>query len=163
MSYKIYKSFGHSHTTSLDKIGKPWILELFFDILFCCNDPFGFTLTALLAGLVCTISTSSMDEDFDCLLAPVTVSLLSPFLFKKFDNFNCCDVFTCLRMHTAHLYRFYTLNYFDFTLLSNAKMTFNMAITKIESMTEIIQKFWSPTSITLVVTILVDKIEPWLG
>jgi hypothetical protein len=30
-------------------------------------------------------------------------------------------------------------------------------------MTEIIQKFWSPTSITLVVTILVDKIEPWLG
>jgi hypothetical protein len=45
---------------------------------------FGFILTALLAGVACTISTSSMDDDFDCLLAPVTVSLLSPFLFKKF-------------------------------------------------------------------------------
>jgi hypothetical protein len=59
-------------------------------------------LQALLAGLACSISTSLMDDDFDCLLASVTESLLSPFLFTKFDNFNCWDVFTCLRMHTAH-------------------------------------------------------------
>jgi len=83
-----------------------------------------------------------MDDDFDCLLASVTASSLSLFLFTKFDNFNCWDIFTCLRVcaHTRHInkdqYRFYTLNYFDFTLLSSAKMTSNMAITKIESMTE---------------------------
>jgi hypothetical protein len=49
---------------------------------------FGFTLTTLLAGLTSTISTLLMVDDFDCLFAPVT---LSPFLFKKFDNFNCWD------------------------------------------------------------------------
>jgi hypothetical protein len=32
----------------------------------------------------------------------VTTSSLSPFLFKKFDNVNCWDIFTCLRMHMAH-------------------------------------------------------------
>jgi hypothetical protein len=63
---------------------------------------FGFTLTALLAGLACTILISSMDDNFDCLLIPVTASSLSPFLFKKFDNYNGWDIFTCLRMHTAH-------------------------------------------------------------
>ena len=63
---------------------------------------FDFHFTALLAGLVCTISTLSMNDDFDCLLAPVTASSLSPFLFKKFNSFKFWDIFTCLRMHTAH-------------------------------------------------------------
>jgi hypothetical protein len=36
-------------------------------------------LTSLLAILSSTISTSSMDDDFDCLLAPVTASSLSLF------------------------------------------------------------------------------------
>ena len=79
------------------------------DIFFCYNGRVWFhslvlQLQALLAaaGLACTISTSLMVDDFDCLLAPVTASLLSPFLFTKFDNFNCWDVFTYLRMHTAH-------------------------------------------------------------
>ena len=42
---------------------------------------FGLTrvLTSLLAILSSTISTSSMDDDFDCLLAPVTESSLSLF------------------------------------------------------------------------------------
>jgi hypothetical protein len=72
------------------------------DIFFCYNGRVWFhslvlQLQALLAaaGLACTISTSLMVDDFDCLLAPVTASLLSPFLFTKFDNFNCWDVFTC--------------------------------------------------------------------
>ena len=34
---------------------------------------------------------------------PNMKSLIRPcFLFTKFDNFNCWDIFTCLRMHTAH-------------------------------------------------------------
>jgi hypothetical protein len=39
-------------------------------------------LQALLAGVACTISTSLMDDNIDYLLAPVTVSLLSPSLYK---------------------------------------------------------------------------------
>jgi hypothetical protein len=47
-----------------------------------------------------------------------------------------CNSETKSRRHSGHIntdqYRFYALNYFDFTLLSSAKMT----ISKIESMTE---------------------------
>jgi hypothetical protein len=59
---------------------------------------FGFTrvLTSLLAILSSTISTSSMDDDFDCLLAPVTASSLSLF---HFDNFNCKEIFTWININ----------------------------------------------------------------
>jgi hypothetical protein len=92
-------------------------------------------LQALLAGLECTISTSLMGDDFDCLLAPVTVSLLLPFLFTQLEISTAgtfSHVYVCTQHINTDQYRFYALNYFDFTLLSSAKMT----ISKIESMTE---------------------------
>ena len=112
----------------------PVILFLFK----CSTTAFGFTLTALLPVLTCTISTSSMDDDFDCLLAPVTESWLSPFLFKKFDISTArtfSHVYICTRHINKDQYWFYALYYFDFTLFSSTKITSNLAITKIESMT----------------------------
>ena len=69
-----------------------------------------------------------MDDDFDCLLAPVTVSLLSPFLFTQL-GISTAGTFSHAYVCTQHInsdqYRFYALNYFDFTFLSSAKMTIN--------------------------------------
>ena len=45
-------------------------------------------------------------------------------------------VYVCTRHINKDQYRFYALNFFDFTSLSITKMTSNMAIAKIESMTE---------------------------
>jgi hypothetical protein len=69
-------------------------------------------------------------------------------------------VYVCTRHINKDQYRFYALNYFDFTLLSSAKITFNMAITKIKSMTENYPEFRSAISITLVVT-LAPRFKFW--
>jgi hypothetical protein len=71
------------------------------DIFFCCNGRVWFhslvlQLQALLAaaGLACTISTSLMVDDFDCLLAPVTVIInmrqVQPETLPKNNNFSSC-------------------------------------------------------------------------
>ena len=80
-----------------------------------------------------------MGDDFDCLLAPVTVSLLSPCLFTQLEISTAgtfSHVYVCTQPINKYQYRLYALNYVDFTLLSSAKLTSNMAITKTESRTE---------------------------
>jgi hypothetical protein len=61
--------------------------------------------------------------------------LLSPFHFTQLEISTAgtfSHVYVCTQHINTDQYRFYALNYFDFTLLSSAKMT----ISKIESMTE---------------------------
>jgi hypothetical protein len=58
-----------------------------------------------------------MGDDFDCLLAPVTVSLLSPFLFTQLEISTAgtfSHVYVCTQHINTDQYRFYALNYFDF-------------------------------------------------
>jgi hypothetical protein len=91
-------------------------------------DAFGFTLTALLAGMACTISTSSMDDHYLLLCHHY-----HPFSLKNLIIFTA-GTFSHVYVYTRYInkdqYQFYALDYFDF----KRKITFNMAITKIESM-----------------------------
>ena len=93
-------------------------------------DAFGFTLTALLAGMACTISTSSMDDHYLLLCHHY-----HPFSLKNLIIFTA-GTFSHVYVYTRYInkdqYQFYALDYFDF----KRKITFNMAITKIESMKE---------------------------
>ena len=133
----MYKSLGYSHTRARQNWKAMNTATSFghFFLLWHVLLVSLLQLQTLLAGLECTISTSLMGNDFDCLLGPVTVSLLSPFLFTQLE-ISTAGTFSHVYLCTQHIntdqYRFYALNYFDFTLLSSAKMR----ISKIESMTE---------------------------
>ena len=135
MSYKIYKSLGHSHTRAR-KNRKVMNSETVFWHFFPLQRP-------LLVSLLQPYS-----PDWRLLFRHRQCQRL---IISTAGTFSHVYVWT--RHINKHQYRFYASNYFDFTLLSIAKMTANMTITKIWSMTEIIQNFWSLTSITLVVTL----------
>ena len=75
-----------------------------------------------------------MDDNIDYLLAPVSVIIitlsLQSLIISTAGTFSY--VYVCTQHINKDQYRFYVLNYFDFTLLSSAKMR----ITKIESGTK---------------------------